>query len=480
MVILPAFEKGDAAMEEITENKMGTQPIPSLLLKTSVPLMLSLLANSLYNMVDSIFISHLSEDALTALSIASPIQQLMGALGCGVAVGLNAAVSKALGEKDREKGKKTASAAIFLGVCSWLLITLCCFLFVEPYFYWQTDGSRVITEYGVSYLRICMIFSIGQMMQWVFDRLIIATGRSMLFLATLGTAAAVNLILDPILIFGYLGFSPMGTAGAATATVIGQSCGAALGVVLNIKYNKEIPIRFSLKPDRHTLANILRVGIPTSIMQGLVSCMGIVMNTILYGFSSTAVAVYGICARIQNIATIPVHGIDNGLIPIVAYNYGAKSKNRIYESIRYAVIFSLALMLVITVLLELFPVPILYLFKASDNMLSIGVPAIRILAVSWLISVLGSVIGTMFQALGNGAYSMCVTVARQVVLPIGFALILSGTGDLNMVWIAFLLSEILTIPLLFVLFNRIRKKVLDKIKIPSEETDAICEPNVPL
>lgn len=460
-------------MEELKENRMGTEPIPHLLMKTSIPLILSLLANNLYNMVDSIFISHLSEDALTALTIASPIQQLMAALGCGVAVGLNAAVSKALGEKDREKGKKTASAAIFLGICSWLLITLSCVLFVEPYFNWQTEGSRIIAEYGISYLRICMIFSLGQMMQWVFDRLIIATGKSMLFLATLGTAAAVNLIIDPILIFGYLGFSPMGTAGAAIATVVGQSCGAVLGVILNIRYNKEIPIGFTLKPDRHVLANILRVGIPTSIMQGLVSCMGIVMNTILYGFSSTAVAVYGICARIQNIATLPVHGIDNGLIPIVAYNYGAKSKKRINESIKYAIIFSLSLTIIITILLELFPVPILYLFEASDNMLSIGVPAIRILAVSWLISVFGFVIGTTFQALGNGAYSMCVTIARQVVLPIGFAFILSGTGNLSMVWIAFIISEILTIPLLFVLFNNIKKKVLNPIEAPLEVTDNI-------
>ncbi len=460
-------------MEGTTENRMGTEPISSLLLKTSVPLMLSLLANTLYNIVDSIFISHLSEDALTALTIASPIQQLMGALGCGVAVGLNAAVSKALGEKDREKGRKTASAAIFLGICAWLLITLSCFLFVEPYFNWQTSGSRSISEYGVSYLRICMIFSLGQMMQWVFDRLIIATGKSMLFLATLGTAAAVNLILDPILIFGYLGFSPMGTSGAAIATVIGQSCGAVLGVILNIRFNKEIPIKFSLKPDRQTLANILRVGIPTSIMQGLVSCMGIAINTILYSFSSTAVAVYGICARIQNIATIPVHGIDNGLIPIVAYNFGAKNKNRIYESIRYAIIFSLALMVIITILLELFPVPILYLFEASDNMLAIGVPAIRILAAGWLISVFGLVISTTFQALGNGAYSMCVTITRQVVLPIGFAFILSRTGDLNIVWTAFLISEILTIPLLFILFNRIKKKGLNQIKNPSEVTNGV-------
>lgn len=454
---------GENIMSELKENRMGTEPIPSLLLRTAVPLMLSLLANNLYNMVDSIFISHVSEDALTALSMASPVQQLMAALGCGIAIGLNAAVSKALGEKNREKARQTASAAIFLGICAWMIHMLCCVLFVKHYFYWQTAGNQIIAEYGISYLRICMLFSIGQMMQWVFDRLIIASGKSMLFLITLGMAAVVNLILDPILIFGYLGFKPMGSAGAAIATVIGQSCGAVLGVVLNIRYNKEIPIRFTLKPDKRMIFQILRVGIPTSIMQGLVSFMGIIMNTILYSFSSTAVAVYGICVRIQNLAGIPVHGIDNGLIPIVAYNYGAKMRKRIDESIRWALIYALVLTGIVTILLEVFPAQILYLFDASETMLSIGSLAIRILAVSWLLSVFGFVISTTFQALGNGNYSMYVTVTRQVVLPVGFAFLLSRMGSLWIVWIAFLVSEILAMPLILYLFGRTKKMIINQI-----------------
>ncbi len=445
------------------ENKMGTGAIPSLLLKTAIPLMLSLLANNLYNMVDSIFISHMSEDALTALSMASPVQQLMAALGCGIAVGLNAAVSKALGEKNREKAKNTASAAIFLGICAWAIIIVCCILFVRPYFQWQAGQNQRIAKYGVSYLEICMLFSLGQMMQWVFDRLIIANAKSMLFLITLGTAAVVNLILDPIFIFGLLGFAPMKTAGAALATVIGQSCGAVLGVILNIRYNKEIPIRFTIKPDGRMILDILRVGIPTSIMQGLVSVMGIVMNTILYGFSSTAVAVYGICARVQNLAGIPVHGIDNGLIPIVAYNYGARKRKRIDESIRWAFIYAMILTGIVIVLLEMFPAPLLALFDASETMLAIGVPAIRILAVGWLLSVFGFVIGTTFQALGNGGYSMYVTVMRQVALPIGFAMLLSRTGNLWMIWVAFLMAEILTIPLVVFLFGKTKRMVLNRL-----------------
>ncbi len=462
MLFMVVLRKDMVNMEELKENRMGTEAIPPLLLKTTIPLMFSLLANNLYNMVDSIFISHVGEDALTALSMASPVQQLMAALGCGIAVGLNAAVSKALGEQNQEKVRRTTSAAIFLGICSWLIIILCGILFTRSYFFWQTDGNPVIAEYGISYLRICMIFSLGQMMQWVFDRLIIASGKSMLFLATLGTAAVVNLILDPILIFGYMGFAPMGTAGAAIATVIGQSCGAVLGVILNIRYNKEIPVSFTWKPDVHMLLNILRVGIPTSIMQGLVSFMGIAVNTILYGFSSTAVAVYGICARIQNLAGIPVHGIDNGLIPIIAYNYGARKRERVDESIRWAFIYALALTGIVIVFLEAFPAPILYLFDASETMLSMGTQAIRILAVSYLLSVFGLVIGTTFQALGNGSYSMYLTVARQVVLPIGFAFLLAKTGNLWMVWAAFLISEIIALPLAFFLFGRIRHTVLEQ------------------
>lgn len=450
-------------MEDLKENRMGTEAIPSLLLKTTVPLMFSLLANNLYNMVDSIFISHVSEDALTALSMASPVQQLMAALGCGIAVGLNAAVSRAMGERNREKVKQITSASIFLGICAWLLIILCCIVSVRRYFYWQTEGNQVIAQYGISYLRICMLFSLGQMMQWVFDRLIIASGKSMLFLATLGTAAVVNLILDPILIFGYLGFAPMGTAGAAAATVTGQSCGAVLGVILNIRHNRETPVYFTWKPNVQMILDILRVGIPTSIMQGLVSLMGIAVNTILYSFSSTAVAVYGICVRIQNLAGIPVHGIDNGLIPIVAYNYGARKRKRVDESIRWAFIYGLTLTGIMIIFLEIFPVPILRLFDASETMLSVGTQAIRILAVSYLLSVFGLVIGTTFQALGNGSYSMYLTVVRQVALPIGFAFILAKTGELRMVWIAFLIAEILAIPLALFLFGRIRHTVIEQI-----------------
>ena len=232
---------------EQKENRMGTQPVPRLLLGTAVPLMLSLLVNSLYNVVDSIFVSRVNEAALTALSLAAPVQTIMSALGCGVAVGLNAAISKAMGEHNREKVRETASAAMLLSIGAYLLIALACVLGVRPYFAWQAAGQPEIAAYGVDYLQVCMLFSFGQMAQWVFDRFLIATGRPMLFLVTLSTASVTNLILDPILIFGGFGLPAMGTAGAAYATVIGQCLGAAAGVIVNLRMNPEIPIRFTLK-----------------------------------------------------------------------------------------------------------------------------------------------------------------------------------------------------------------------------------------
>lgn len=245
------------------ESIMGTTPIPRLIIKTSIPLIISLLVNNLYNLVDSIFVSRVSEDALTGISIAAPLQMLMIALGCGLAVGLNAMVSKAMGEKQPEEVKKTTSAAIVMAFGAYLINVIVCLLLVKPYFAWQAGGNEVIARYGISYIRICMLFSFGQMLQWVFDRLLIATGKSNLFLATLGTASLVNVILDPILIFGYFGFPAMGTAGAAAATVTGQLAGGLLGIYLNIKRNKEIPVHFTLHIQKKYVANILKVGIPT-------------------------------------------------------------------------------------------------------------------------------------------------------------------------------------------------------------------------
>ena len=303
------------------ENRMGTEKISRLVMRTGVPLMLSLLINALYNFVDSVFVSRVAEDALTALSLSAPVQVFVSALGLGNAVGLNAAISRALGEGRPDKVKKTASAAIFIALCSWVLICVACLVGVRWYFDWQSGGNAAIAAYGRDYLSICMLFSLGQMGQWVFDRFVIASGKSHLFLFTLSAASITNLILDPVFIFGF----GMGTRGAAIATVIGQFMGLFAGVYINRRWNREISFAFTLKPDWESVRTILRVGVPSTMVQVFTSLVNIAMNTILLGFSTTAVAVFGVCNRMQGLCTVGVHGIDNGLIPIVAYNYGAQA-----------------------------------------------------------------------------------------------------------------------------------------------------------
>lgn len=444
-------------------NNMGTAPVAQLLWRNSIPLIFSLLAHNLFNFVDSVFVSHVSEASLTALTMAAPVQALIGALGCGIAVGLNAAISKAMGEKNQQKVRDTASAALILGICGWIIVAIVGIVGLKPYFAWQAAGDAAISSAGVSYLWICMIFSLATFGQWIFDRFLIATGRSSLFLITLSVASGVNLVLDPIFIFGWLGLPAMGTTGAAIATVIGQYCGAIAGIVLNKRKNPEIPVRFKFSVPMESIWNILRVGIPTAIMQGIVACTGIIMNTILKVFSTTAVAVMGICTRLQNLAIIPPHGFDNALIPIVAYNYGARDRKRIELSIRWAYIYSFAMMGVILLLIECFPRQILQLFEASDNMMAMGIPAIQIMAVGFFLAVMGMVGSTVFQALGMGNYSMYLTITRQVVLPLGFVYGFSLTGNLTLVWSAFILAEVLSAPLTIYLLHRVRKNILNKL-----------------
>ena len=311
----------DSSLPVQTENKLGTEKISRLMLTTGVPLMLSLLINSLYNFVDSIFVSRVAEDALTALSLAAPVQMFVSALGLGNAIGLNATISKALGEKNSVKVTMVANSAIFIALC-----------------------------------------------QWVFDRFVIASGKSQLFIFTLSAASITNIILDPILIFAL----NLGTKGAAIATVIGQFVGMVAGILINRRWNKEIPFKFTLYPDVESIKTIVKVGFPSTLVQVLTGFVNAAMNSILLAFSSTAVAVFGVCCRMQGICTVAVHGINNGMIPIVAYNYGARLKNRINESIKYAIVDSVIFYIPLLLILELFPDKVMLMFKASENMISIG------------------------------------------------------------------------------------------------------------
>lgn len=444
-----------------TENRMGTAPVQRLLLVNSVPLMFSLLFSTLYNTVDSMFIAQIDEEALAAVSLAAPMQLLMDALGSGIALGLNAAVSKALGEKDRDTVQKTVSAGLFLAFCASGILAVVGMTAVKPFFVWQSGGNDRIAAYGISYLSICMIFSLGSMMQWVFDRCLIATGHSSLFLISLGGASFVNLVLDPVFIFGWFGLPAMGTAGAAIATMIGKTCGACIALFLNLRYNKEIPIQFVFRPNMRCLACILRVGTPTAFMQGLTSVAGILMNTVLVAFSPTAVAVAGICSRIQNLSLIGVHGICLGMIPMVAYNYGAKNWQRIFRTLRFALVDAILIFSVVFLALELLPKQILLLFNASEQMFLIGVPAIRILSLSYFISVSGILVSHFFQALGRAVSSMILTLVRQVVFLLPCAALFAQTGHIEAVWFAYVFAELLVLPIMLFLLKRVTKALTD-------------------
>ena len=436
------------------ENPMGTESMGKLIIKTGIPLMLSLLINSLYNFVDSVFVSRVSENALTALSLAAPVQILVSALGFGNAVGLNAVISKALGEKRKDKVRKAADASIFIALCSWILIMILCLCFVRIYFRWQSGGNTEIERYGIAYLSVCMMFSFGQMGQWVFDRFVIASGRSNLFLFTLSAASITNLILDPIFIFGYFGVPRLETLGAAIATVIGQITGMIAGILINRRWNKEIPFGLTLHPDWDSIVQILKVGIPSTLVQVLTSFVSVALNSILLGFSSTAVAVYGICGRIQGIVTVGVHGIDNGLIPIMAYNYGAGKHGRMKDAIRWTFLYSVLLYLLFFLVLEATPGSVLRIFDASDSMMSIGIPALRILAVAYLISIPNMVIAAALQGLSLGTRSMYLTMSRQAILPVVLAMALRGFGNLKLIWTCFILAETICIPLALFLWRK--------------------------
>jgi len=429
---------------------MGTGKVSRLVLTTGIPLMLSLLINSLYNFVDSVFVSRVAEDALTGLSLAAPVQMMVSALGLGNAVGLNAAISRALGAGRRDRVRRTADSAIFLAVCAWALISVACLLGVRRYFEWQSGGNAMIAQYGRDYLSICMLFSLGQMGQWVFDRFVIASGRSHLFLFTLSAASITNLILDPVFIFAF----GLGTRGAAIATVIGQHMGLLAGVLINRRWNREIEFSRVPRPDLESVKTILRVGIPSTLVQVLTSFVTVVMNSILLAFSSTAVAVYGVCSRMMGVCTVGVHGIDNGLIPIVAYNYGARRPDRVHEAFRWALVYSAVFFVPFLIVLECAPQVVLRLFNASPEMMGIGVPAVRTMALAWMVSIPNLVSAFALQGLSLPRHSMIVTLLRQAVLPVTLALALRPLGRVEYIWFAFVLAEAVGIPVALLLWRK--------------------------
>ena len=457
--------------QNIKENKMGTRNINTLLLSMAIPMMISMLTQALYNVVDTMFVSGLGQDALTALSLAFPVQNLMIAIGVGTGVGTNALLSRSLGEKNFSKANKVAANGIFLCIASAAVIMLLGALFSKPYFD-SFGASDAVAQMGSSYLTICMLFSIGLFGQITYEKLLQSTGKTMLSMIVQLAGAVTNIILDPIMIYGYLGFPKMGVSGAAIATVTGQIIALLLAIVINRRYNKEITISKSdiLKPDKEIIKRIYSVGIPSICMASIGSVMTVCMNQIMRIFgvaaAATGQAVFGIYFKLQSFVFMPVFGLNNGMVPIVAYNYGAKNKERIKKTIRLSVVYACAIMVVGFSLFQLIPENLLMLFDTGEsdmqNILAIGIPMMRYISISFLLAGYCIVAGSVFQALGKGGLSLIVSVCRQLVvlIPVAFLLALA-TRDITCMWLAFPIAEIASITLSVIYMKRIYKNEIN-------------------
>lgn len=457
--------------EVVRENKMGVMPVNQLLISMSLPMMISMLVQALYNVVDSIFVSRISENALTAVSLAFPIQSLMIAIGAGTGVGINALLSRALGEKDYGKADKAAVNGVFLAVISYLIFLLVGAFAVTPFYLSQTQDAEII-KYGKQYLTIVCCLSFGMYTQFVFERLLQSTGKTFFTMITQGTGAIINIIMDPILIFGLFGMPRMGVAGAAVATVIGQIVAGIIAIIINEKKNTEIKLHFKgFKPDGVIIGHIYMVGIPSIIMQAIGSLMTYGMNRILMVFSSTAAAVFGVYFKLQSFIFMPVFGLNNGMVPIIAYNFGAAKKDRLVKTIKLSILYAEAIMAVGFLIFQFFPLQLFAMFDASETMLSIGVPALRIISISFLLAGFAIICSSVFQALGNGIYSMLISIARQLVVLLPVAYLLSRLGNVNYVWWAFPAAELISLTMSVIFLILINKKIISRIGEQVREED---------
>lgn len=451
-------------MTQQNENKMGTMPVGKLLISMSLPMMISMFVQSLYNIVDSIFVAQISENALTAVSLAFPIQNLLIAVGVGTGVGINSLLSRRLGEGRHDEVSKVALNGIFLTFLSFLVFMVIGFFVPRPYFESQTDNVEII-EYGVSYMRICLIASVGLFGSMTFERLLQSTGRTLLSMVSQMVGTVFNLIFDPLLIFGMFGFPKLGIAGAAIATVLGQIAAMIVSFILNLRKNNEI--NFSLKgfkPNGAIIKDIYSVGVPSILLSSIGSIMVYFLNLILGAFSTTAIAVFGVYFKLQSFIFMPVFGLNNGAVPIIAYNYGAKKKIRILKAISFSSIAAFAIMFVGMILFEIFPQQLLMWFNASEEMLFIGTKALRIIALHFPLAAFCIIFGCVFQALGKGIQSMVVSFVRQLIVLLPVAWLLSLTGNVNSVWWAFPIAEGSSLLLSIIFLKQIYTKLIKPIE----------------
>ena len=448
------------------ENKMGVLPVKRLIISMSLPMMVSMLVQAMYNIVDSIFVSHVSEDALTAVTMAFPMQMLIVSVGSGTGVGINAILSKALGEKKYKRANKAANNGLLLALLSYIVFIAVGIFVAEPFIFSQTKpGDENIGNMGTAYLMICCVISVGAFFQMTFERLLQSTGRTHLSMVSQITGAVINIIFDPIFIFGYFGIPAMGVVGAAYATVLGQCVAAVLGCILNVKYNIDIKLSLKkvFKPSWKTIKRIYAVGIPSILMMAIGSIMSYSMNQILVVFSTTAVAVFGAYFKLQSFIFMPVFGLNNGLIPVLAYNYGARKADRIKEAIKFSMVLAMSIMVGGMLVFLAIPGVLLRIFDASSEMISIGTTALRIISLSFPIASLCIILGSMFQAFSKSKYSLVISIGRQLVVLIPAAWLLAQTGQVQNVWWAFPIAEIMSLTLSFCYYKRINRKIISTL-----------------
>ena len=445
------------------ENKMGYMPLGKLLLTMSVPMMISMFVQSLYNIVDSIFVARISENALTAVSLAFPIQNLMFSVSIGTGVGINSLLSRRLGEKNYEEVDKVANNGILLALIGIVVFVIVGIFVPRPFFESQTDNTEII-EYGVTYMRICLIACAGVFGSITFERLLMSTGKTGLSMVSQLTGTAFNLVFDPILIFGLLGFPKMGIAGAALATVLGQFAAMTVSFILNVRKNKEIHLSFKgLKPEGQIIGKIYAVGVPSIIVMSIGSILVYFLNIILGSFTTTAIAVYGVYFKLQSFVFMPVFGLNNGSVPIVGYNFGARNKQRVMKTIKLSCLAACSIMLVGVLVFELLPNQLLALFADSDEMLKIGVPALRIIAVHFPIAAFSIILSSVFQALGKGIQSMVISFVRQLIFLLPAVWLLSLTGNIDNIWWGFPIAEFLALVVCCILLKQTYDKEIKNL-----------------
>ncbi len=443
-----------------SSDRLGSMPVGRLLFTMAAPMIVSMIIQALYNIIDSIYVSQISENALTAVSLVFPLQTLMIAVCTGLGVGMNASLSRSLGEGDAPRANRIALNALFLILISVVVFTLVGLLGARAFLSTQTDIDEIV-DGGTTYLTICMGLCVFLFFEITFERLLQATGRTLDTMISQGVGAILNIIFDPILIFGRYGFPEMGIAGAAVATVFGQAVACVLAIVFHQAKNKEIRLKFrGFRPGWELCRVVLAIGVPSILMQAIGSVMCFGMNQILLSFVSTAAAVFGVYFKLQSMVFMPVFGLNNGMVPIIAYNYGARRKDRMLKTIRLSAVTAVVMMLAGLAVMQAAPETMLRLFNADDNMLDIGVPALQTLSISFLFAGFGIVISSVFQALGNGVYSLIISFVRQVIVLLPAAYLLSLSGRVELVWWAFPIAEVASVVCCLVFLARVNRRIL--------------------